>query len=268
MATSGTPDIRMELFTCRATAEWHPRVLSQIHNHLEVRRMMLNSEAAAFFRNISDLFHCYHCKALRYWWTLGWSKGKGVNAPCHTWEEALPYTSFLGSLSNVNKETQKQIDPHHPHRNEGTAPEVWCCLMQQDSSVLIKAEWLLTSSSLWCPSHASEKKPISSLGVGECLTGGFLRALSHEPLSLFKQNSTLLPGTEVIVWGRLGSPLVNILFRTKLLSLVPLSWDTHCVLTLWLTLPLVLLVMVAVRLVFWSLSFPKEVSYTTAYIYS
>ena len=66
MATSGTPDIRMELFICRATAEWHPRVLSQIHNHLEVRRMMLNSEAAAFFRNISDLVHRYHRKALRY----------------------------------------------------------------------------------------------------------------------------------------------------------------------------------------------------------
>ena len=88
------------------------------------------------------------------------------------------------------------------------------------------------------------------------------------PLSLFKWNSKLLPGTEVIVWGRLGSPLVNILFRTKLLSLIPLSWDMDCVLTLWLTLPLVPLVTVAVRLVFWSLSFPKEVSYTTAYIYS
>ena len=84
--------------------------------------------------------------------------------------------------------------------------------------------------------------------------------------SLFKQNSMLLPGTEVIVWGRLGSPLVNILFRTKLLSLIPLSCDMDCVLTLWLTLPLVPLV--AVCLVFWSLSFPKEVSYTTAYIHS
>ena len=88
------------------------------------------------------------------------------------------------------------------------------------------------------------------------------------PLSLFKRNSTLIPGTEVIVWGRLGSTLVNILFRSKLLSLLPLSWDMDCVLTLWLTLPLVPLVTVAVRLVFWSLSFPKEVSCTTAYIYS
>ena len=70
------------------------------------------------------------------------------------------------------------------------------------------------------------------------------------PLSLFKRNSTLLPGTEVTVWGRPGSPLVNILFRTKLLSLVPLSWDMDCLLTLWLTLPLVPLVTVAVRLVF------------------
>ena len=75
------------------------------------------------------------------------------------------------------------------------------------------------------------------------------------PLSLFKRNSTLLPGTEVIVWGRLRSPLVNILFRTKLLSLIPLSWDMDCLLTLWLILPLVPLVMVAVCLVFWSLSY-------------
>ena len=88
------------------------------------------------------------------------------------------------------------------------------------------------------------------------------------PLSLFKRNSTLLPGTEVIVWGRLRSPLVNILFRTKLLSLVLLSWDMDCLLILWLTLPLVPLVTVALSLVFWSLSFPKEVSCTTAYIYS
>ena len=88
------------------------------------------------------------------------------------------------------------------------------------------------------------------------------------PLSLFKRNSTLLPGTEVIVWGRVGSPLVNILFRTKLFSLAPLSWDMDCLLTLWLTLPLVPLVTVAVCLVFWSLSFLKEVSCTTAYIYS
>ena len=42
-------------------------------------------------------------------------------------------------------------------------------------------------------------------------------------LFLFKQNSTLLPGTEVIVRDRLESPLVNILFMTKLLSLDPLS---------------------------------------------
>ena len=53
------------------------------------------------------------------------------------------------------------------------------------------------------------------------------------PLFLFKWNSTLLPGTEVIMWGRLESPLVNILFTTKLLSLDPLSWDMDCLLTLW-----------------------------------
>ena len=43
----------------------------------------------------------------------------------------------------------------------------------------------------------------------------------------------LLPGTEVILWDRLESPLVNILFTTKLLSLHPLSWDMDCLLTLW-----------------------------------
>ena len=48
----------------------------------------------------------------------------------------------------------------------------------------------------------------------------------------FKWNSTLLPGTEVIVWDRLESPLVNILFTTKLLSLDPLSWDMDCLLNL------------------------------------
>ena len=53
------------------------------------------------------------------------------------------------------------------------------------------------------------------------------------PLFLFKWNSTLLPGTEVIVWDRLESPLVNILFMAKLLSLDPLSWDVDCLLTLW-----------------------------------
>ena len=53
------------------------------------------------------------------------------------------------------------------------------------------------------------------------------------PLFLFKRSSTLLPGTEVIVWDRLESPLVNILFMTKLLSLDPLSWDMDRLLTLW-----------------------------------
>jgi len=53
------------------------------------------------------------------------------------------------------------------------------------------------------------------------------------PLFLFNQNSRLLPGTEIIVWDRLESPLVNILFTTNLLSLNPLSWDMDCLLTLW-----------------------------------
>ena len=53
------------------------------------------------------------------------------------------------------------------------------------------------------------------------------------PLFLFKQSSPPLPGTEVIVWDRLESPLVNILFMTKLLSLDPLSWAMDRLLTLW-----------------------------------
>ena len=53
------------------------------------------------------------------------------------------------------------------------------------------------------------------------------------PLFLFKQSSTLLPGTKVIVWDRLESPLVNILFMTKLLSPNLLSWDMDGLLTLW-----------------------------------
>ena len=53
------------------------------------------------------------------------------------------------------------------------------------------------------------------------------------PLIIFTRSSMLLPGTEVIVWDRLESPLVNILFRIKLPSLDPLSWDMDCLLTLW-----------------------------------
>ena len=52
-------------------------------------------------------------------------------------------------------------------------------------------------------------------------------------LFLSKQNSRLLWGTEIIVWDRLESPLVNIIFMTKLLSLNPLSWDMDCLMTLW-----------------------------------
>ena len=53
------------------------------------------------------------------------------------------------------------------------------------------------------------------------------------PLFLIKWSSKLVPGTEVTMWDRLDSPLVNILFTTKLLSLDPLSWDMECLLTLW-----------------------------------
>ena len=72
----------------------------------------------------------------------------------------------------------------------------------------------------------------------------------------------------VIVRDRLESPLVNILFTTKLLSLNPLSWDMDCLLTLWPSSSLVPLVTVTVHLVFWSLSLMNETSCTTAYIYS
>ena len=57
------------------------------------------------------------------------------------------------------------------------------------------------------------------------------------PSSLFKRNSTLLPGPGVIVWDRLKSS-VNILFTTKPLSPNPLSWDMDCLLILWPSLSL------------------------------
>ena len=53
------------------------------------------------------------------------------------------------------------------------------------------------------------------------------------PLFLFKRSRTLLPGTRVIVWDRLESPLVNVLFTKKLHGLDPLSWDMGGFLTLW-----------------------------------
>ena len=124
------------------------------------------------------------------------------------------------------------------------------------------------------PIKLRNKPASNSVANNKCLLSGNVWQEDSYVLSLmspsspFKRNSTLLPGTEVIVWGRPGSPLVNIFFRTKLLSLVPLSWGMDCLLTLWLTLPLVPLVTAAVHLVFWSLSFLKEVSCTAAYIYS
>ena len=53
------------------------------------------------------------------------------------------------------------------------------------------------------------------------------------PLFLFKRSRTLLPGTRIIVWDRLESPLVNVLFTKKLHGLDPLSWDMGGFLTLW-----------------------------------
>ena len=69
--------------------------------------------------------------------------------------------------------------------------------------------------------------PKGRLLLGLMVSGSFQQdsyvLFLTNPLFLFKQNSTLLPGTEVIVRDRLESPLVNILFMTKLLSLNPLS---------------------------------------------
>ena len=42
-----------------------------------------------------------------------------------------------------------------------------------------------------------------------------------------------IPRTEVIGWDMCKSPSVNILLKTKLLSLNPLSWAMDCLLTLW-----------------------------------
>ena len=69
--------------------------------------------------------------------------------------------------------------------------------------------------------------------VKECLTGGFLHAVSHKSSVPYQVEQQAVPRTEVIVWDRLGSPSVNILLMTKLLSLDPLPWDMDCLLTLW-----------------------------------
>ena len=52
-----------------------------------------------------------------------------------------------------------------------------------------------------CVDHDILWKILKEMGipVRECLTGGFLHAVSASPLFLFKQNSMLLPGTGVIV---------------------------------------------------------------------
>ena len=42
-----------------------------------------------------------------------------------------------------------------------------------------------------------------------------------------------IPRTELTGWDMCKSPSVNILLRTKLLSLYPLSWDMDCLLNLW-----------------------------------
>ena len=77
-----------------------------------------------------------------------------------------------------------------------------------------------------------KRKEISIYFV-KCLTGGFLCAVSHKSFVSYQVEQQAAPRTEVITWDRLESPLVNILFMTKLLSLDPLSWDMDCLLTLW-----------------------------------
>ena len=103
-------------------------------------------------------------------------------------------------------------------------------------------------SSPWahCASRFSQggecRRCTTCLPIRECLTGGFLRAVSHESFVPLQAEQHAAPRD----WGhcvrQAWSPFVNILFRTKLFSLAPLSWDMDCLLTLWLTLPLVPLV--------------------------
>ena len=188
----------------------------------------------------------------------------------HDWvtEHALT-PMFITALFTIVK-TWKQ--PKCPCTDE-QIKKMWCTSTMEYYSV-IKRNEIMPLVATWRDLDFIKQSEISQtkkdkyhVMSGNVWRDSYVLSLMS-PLSLFKRNSTLLPGTEIIVWGRLGSPLVNTLFRTKLLSLLPLSWDTDCLLTLWLTLPLVPLVTVAVRLVFWSLSFLKEVSCTTAYIYS
>ena len=77
------------------------------------------------------------------------------------------------------------------------------------------------------------REEAEGIGIRECLTGGFLPAVSHKSFVTYQVEQQAAPRTEVIMWDRLESPLVNILFMTKLLSLDPLSWDMDCLLTLW-----------------------------------
>ena len=74
--------------------------------------------------------------------------------------------------------------------------------------------------------------------VRECLTGGFLCAVSHKSSVPYQ---FLLPETSGMAcrsqdwghgWDRLETPSVNVLI-TKLLNLNPLFWDMDCLLTLW-----------------------------------
>ena len=75
--------------------------------------------------------------------------------------------------------------------------------------------------------------------VRECLTGGFLRAVSHKSSVPYQFLLSETSGTahHSQDWGhrmrQAWKPSVNILLTTKLLSLNPLSWDTDCLLTLW-----------------------------------
>ena len=76
--------------------------------------------------------------------------------------------------------------------------------------------------------------------VREHLTGGFLCDVSHKSSVPYQFLATGMSGTarRSQDWGHRmrhmhESPSVNILLRTKLLSLYPLSWDMDCLLNLW-----------------------------------
>ena len=113
-----------------------------------------------------------------------------------------------------------------------------------------------------CTSTKKKKKIVAGvfLPVGECLTWGFPRAVSHKssvPYQLLPEASRTARSSQD--WGHCMRQAWVSFSKTfclgqKYLDLPPLSWDMDCLLTLWPLLSFVPLVMVTVCLVFWSLS--------------